>query len=163
MAWSNVASLTATSYQQRWRDFFDTHLHGVTGWTVGSHPGGSSNSRILKYEYTDAHDSSTQAYYYWYGGGSSIYEDATYTSAPQDLASDTSTAVSMFTSYLSHPWKVWTSSNDTDSIIMTYGKVLIFMWLKPASIFNPVKSNWDGSTDRVDPIIFPVMSNTSQK
>ena len=163
MAWSNTATLSDSTYQDRWRNFFDNHLDGLTGWTVGTHPVNSSASRILRYDYTDAHDSSSQSYYYWYSGSSTLYEDSTYTSTPQDLATDTSSNSSMYSSTTAGAWKVWTSSNDTDSIIVTSGKVLIWMWLKPSSIFNPVKSSWDGSTDRPDPILFPVTSNASQR
>lgn len=155
MAWSNTATLSDSAASNRWRNLFDNHLNGLTGWTVSAHPSGTSSYRSLKFEYTDAHDGSTQAYYWWYNG-SSFYEDARYTTTPGDTGTDTTNAISMF-STTSNPWKVWTSDVNSDSLIMTHGKRLIFMWLAPSAIYNPVKSNWDGSTDRSDPQIAPIL------
>ena len=161
MTWSLSGTISAgTTYQEKWRDFFDNHLNGLSAWTVSAHPGGDTNKRSLRYDYTDAVDSTTKSYYYWYGNSSSLYEDATYTTTPGDLGTSTTNAVTMYSN--TGTWKIWTSDVNPASMIMTHGKNFIFNWFEPASIYQPFNYPVSGAASNRGVILFPRMTNNVQ-
>lgn len=162
MTWTLAGTITDSTYQIRWRNFFDNYLHLRGGWVVGAHPGGNGNYRILRYDYTDDLDSTTKAYYYWYSGSNVLYEDGTYTATPGDLATNTNNSVTM-RSAIVNDWKVWTSNLSSESIIMTDGKNLIFNWFEPSNIYQPIAASWDPGAYNPAALIYPRMLNGSQQ
>ena len=156
---SGADSHTALEY------LFDTALSGLSNWTVSAHPSASSTKRVAKRTTTTLYGGGAYSEHFWVDWASSsnptsltVYEDATYTTSPGDLATDTTNqkASSLTLGGVdSLAWKFWTSDQNANALLVTRGKAIIF-WEPGYSVANLMEDpSWDGSSDSRRGQIFP--------
>lgn len=174
MAWSTVytqAYSTSADNHTFLTYFFDTYLSGKSGWTTGSHPSGSSTKRVASLTLPSPWENGANAtcYYWidWISPTSSSYwtwyEDATYTTTPGDLGTDTTNGwTSNGASWSSNTgdWRIWESSTDSNAIMLTKGRKVYFYWPGSSEWMVRVDSNWDGSTDNRSTHIGPYIGQS---
>ena len=118
--------------------FFDTFLPARGCTTTVK----NSTSRGVIWNVTDLRTNTNWPMYNWFSWGTSgtytltQYEDATYTSTPGDLMTDTTnslvtTSVTGNALYATSDYKFWTSSEDSTLYIVTQGYKLHFFGCKP--------------------------------
>lgn len=121
---ANAQALAAIKY------FFDTWLPSK-GWTTGPRPGDdlTSKNRIVQRNFTDIYTNTAAKHYLWFSFSSDNqwrqYEDATYTTTPGDLGTDTSVTAQIceWTS-TTQTWgqkniKFWGSTENNKSFMVT--------------------------------------------
>ena len=122
----NTQTLDAMKY------FTDTFLPGK-GWTSGPRPGNdlTSNYRIVQRNFTDLFTGNAGKHYLWFQLVSSTnnwriyqYEDATYTTTPGDLGTDTTNTIDSYWHNTSQTWgqknfKFWGSTENNKSFMVT--------------------------------------------
>ena len=159
-----AANNTAMEY------LFDTYLPSK-GWFTGAHPDGSSFKRVFSYSATDSLQGGIWASYLWATWVNAttstqclIYEDATYTTAPGDLATSTQNRVDMdyndttYAFYGSN-WRFWTSDEEPSATLVTRNKKV--MWYHPgfSSAAFVQAGTWDGTVDNPNTCIWPMLTN----
>ena len=170
MAWSTV-------YTQAWSSradnhtfmayFLDTHLNGKLGWTVSAHPSADTYKRSIELALPSPWAGGSNVSNYWYVSWSatpiywSWYEDATYTSVPGDLGTDTTNGIGN-NSPISDDgdWRIWESSTDTEAILVTKGKRVYFYWPGSSEWFARPDLNWDGTSDNKGSVIGPYLAQS---
>lgn len=156
-----TAGSTALAYM------FDTFIPNY-GWTTSAHPSASATKRSLSRSYTNLLTGNTLTNYHWTDFASAynytMYEDATYTSVPGDLGTDTTSALGNIynnAAYSTLDWKFWASSERSSASLVTRGKYVI--WFDPGvtDVFAYEDTGWDGSTDSGTTHFFPYNYNYS--
>lgn len=153
----NGSNHTALGY------LFDTALPALSTWTTGAHPDASSYKRVMTRTTTTLYGGGAYSEYFWANWSStspttlSMYEDATYTSSPGDLATDTTNQYSgNLTSGLNtESWKFWTSDENSNALLVTRGKSIMFWEPGYTGAALMEDSTWDGSSDSKRTQIFP--------
>lgn len=144
---------------------FDTALSGLSQWTVSAHPDASSYKRKAKRTSTTLFGGGSYEEHFWINWSSetapttmSWYEDATYTSSPGDLCTDTTNvSSSSLTSggIDSLDWKFWTSDQNSKALLVTRGKSIVF-WEPGFSAAALMEDpDWTGASDSRRTQIFP--------
>lgn len=142
MTWSVTNTITytgAASNHTAMVYLFDTVLAGKTGWTIQAHPDSSAFKRRAKFTTTNKVTGASYTMYSWVSWGSTSpttmtwYEDATYTTAPGDLATNTTQGIGSGFSGLSwsvagEDWKFCTSSENPQSVLVLKGAKVAFYW-----------------------------------
>lgn len=139
---AHTQSVDSTSDTTRWADcrtalfyLFDTFLP-ARGWTTNTSAGTSGSvKRGLGWPLTDWRNSDTLTNHYsWtsistaYQTSLTVYEDATYTTTPGDLMTDTTNSYSWLVNDATtqnSSWKFWTSTEDTSLFMVTRANQLI--------------------------------------
>ena len=159
MAWSTVhtqAYSTNADNHTFMTYLFDTHLPTKTGWTISAHPDATSYKRSVKLSLPSPWANGSNASSYWWVSWNTTtpnswtwYEDATYTTVPGDLGTDTTNASSTSTQWSGFPgaWRIWASSTDPQAVLVTKGKMVVMFWPGPTEWFLREDQNWDGTTD----------------
>jgi|DEB0MinimDraft_6_1074348.scaffolds.fasta_scaffold03002_4 hypothetical protein len=171
MTWTLANSVTWTGDRAEnntaMEYLFDTYLPS-RGWTTGAHPDGSSFKRVFSYGATDSLQGGTWRSYFWANWTSatastscSIYEDATYTASPGDLATDTTNSRSIqyndsSYSFYGANWRFWTSDQVANATLVTRNKKVI--WYHPG--FDTAAfvqaGTWNGTDDNPNTCIWPM-------
>lgn len=150
----------------------DTYL-ASKGWTVGAHPDASTFKRKMSYTFTNEQSGSSYTAYYWATWGTDIspstfyfYGDQTYTTAPGDLCTATTSYTSMTNNTSSHvgfgqDWKFWTSDQNANAALVTRGAKIWFYWPGFSSAFVYEDTAWDGTTLDDSTIYLPMTSGLS--
>jgi hypothetical protein len=119
--------------------FFDTYLNGRANWTVTAHPDASGFKRSVKRTISNNPITGTSfEMYYWVDWSSvtsststSWYNDATYTTVPQDLgtAADADRLIVTWTNGVSsaNVIRFWQSDQNANAFLVTKGKY-VMMW-----------------------------------
>jgi hypothetical protein len=148
MTWTLVNSIVDTSNGATGVPFhtamvylFDTYL-AARGWTIQAHPSGFAYRRRAAYTLTtNFFTGNSHTFRYWADWASTtaanymyLYEDATYTSTPGDLATDTTNSAGIFynsSSYAgaSNNWRFWASDQVANATLVTRGKKVV--WYHP--------------------------------
>lgn len=148
MTWTLVNSIVDTSnglagvpFHTAMVYLFDTYLP-ARGWTVAAHPSGFAYRRKCSYTVTTnwvTNASYTMRYWAdWVSATSAsymtLYEDATYTTTPGDLATDTTHSTSLLynsSSYVgaNSQWRFWSSDQVPNATLVTRGKKVV--WYHP--------------------------------
>lgn len=158
-----IAGTTATSTALAY--MFDTFIPNY-GWTTSAHPNGNSVYRSLSRSYTNQLTGNTLTNYHWVRWTSAnnyqMYEDATYTTVPGDLGTNTvgnTTNIYENSSFTGKDWKFWTSSERSIASLVTRGKYVI--WFDPGvtDVFAYEDTAWNGSIDRGTTHFFPYNYN----
>jgi hypothetical protein len=135
---------------------FDTYLPTKTGWTVSAHPDASAFKRSVKLSLPSpwAGGSNTSCYWWITWGSTSPsswiwYEDATYTTVPGDLGTDTTNYFGTATAWTGFPgaWRIWECTTDPQAILVTKGKMVIMFWPGPTEWFLRENQSWTGAND----------------
>lgn len=154
MTWSLSNTITyvdASTNTTAMQYLIDTFLPTV-GWSTSAHPSGSSTKRSLNRAYTNQLTGNTLTNYHWIDIVSSVtfysYEDATYTTVPGDLGTNTTNRVDCTYengAYTGLDWKFWTSSERSSASLVTRGKYVI--WFDPGAtdVFAYEDTSWNGS------------------
>lgn len=136
-------------------------MHSRTGWTAADHPTPGTNKGIFKYEFTDAFYEDASAFYYWFNNTNRIYEDATFTTTPGDLATST-TNDSVIATSATLDWKVWYSDADASAMLVTTGKRIIFFWPGYSQIGTIRTGSWTAGVHNPNTHIFPMSEGGAQ-
>jgi len=135
----------------------------------------TSSKFTCQYPFTRISDGSDYTNYMWvqWTGTTTInltmYEDATYTTVPGDLATDT-TSTGTLTQYIytdpiyaTSPVKLWVSDEDNAMFMVTQGPRLHMWWEKPSiDVYEPAAHVSTGpSIDRFETQMFLHGSNTA--
>ena len=134
---------------------FDTFLPTV-GWNTSAHPSASSTKRSFNRSFTNAYTGNTVTNYFWvdwspFGANINVSEDATYTSTPGDLGTDTTNTLSYGmddAAYSGDDYKFWTNSAGSGASMVTRGKYILWLDLVGlGDIFAFEDTGWNGSVD----------------
>ena len=176
MTWTQVHSIadTGTGSSQGAADaaayVLDT-LMPTKGFTVAAHPDASAFKRIMSYTVDNEITGSPYTFHWWANYQSttssnqfSWYDDVTYTTAPGDLANNTS-FVQNWTVSSSYPgagqtWRFWTSDQSANSFLVTRGRKVWMYWPGFTSACIYEDDAWDGSFINSSTCVMP-MVNTS--
>lgn len=170
------------------RYFFDTFLP-TKGWTVGFRDGEdeTSNYRIYQRNFTDTFTGNPDKHYLWINFLNTQFEDATYTTTPGDLGTDTTnnqafTWYSATAEFSLHSFKFWESTENPRAFLVTrWDNVLAWDpgidWptYRPADslatgpsidrwdtcVFLPLRTNNTSSTARMFQCNLPTNTNTN--
>jgi len=140
--------------------FFDTYLSGKTHWTVSAHPSGDADKRSIQLSLPTPMQAANHISYLWVSYNTSYlnwYDDATYTSTPGDLGTDTTNVrinASPFSSS-STSWRIWESGVDSNAWFVTKGKYVFLAWPGCSKSFGANDPSWDGSYDNNGTCLFP--------
>jgi len=144
---------------------FDTYLNSKSQFSVNPHPDASAFKRQITCTVNDNIYGGTYSFYNWVTWADTTpiqftwYEDATYTTVPGDLCTDTTNAVvngnSIWGTVFGN-WRFWTSSLDANACLVTIGKKIIFYWPggNAWNVYSQSGLPWDG-TPRDQTHIFP--------
>lgn len=162
MAWSTVytQSYSGTADSQTFLEyFFDTHLPTKNGWNISAHPSGLAYQRSVELSLPSPWlNGANASCYFWVNWATSStpngwvwYQDATYTSVPGDLGTDSTNSWTSSTAWpdFGGDWRIWESSTDPEGVLVTKGRAVIFYWPGPSVWSLRVDQNWDGTTDDV--------------
>ena len=171
MAWSLSNTITWSSNADNHTAMvylFDTVLSGFTNISVSTHPDASS----FKRSWTRSSDSlvtgASYVEYFWVNWGStsptslSVYNDETYTSVPGDLGTDTLNSVIVDLDPVDLDWKFWVSDVNSNSVIVTRGKRVIFAEIAPSEAYLFEDSGWTSSGNTVRSQFFPMHHGDDQ-
>jgi hypothetical protein len=142
MTWSVTNTIAYTSDASNHTAMvylFDTVLAGKTGWTIQAHPDNSAFKRRAKFTTTNKVTGANYTIYSWVSWGSTSpnnltwYEDATYTTTPGDLATNTLNLISSTSSGLNwsisgEDWRFCTSNENPQSVLVLKGAKAVFYW-----------------------------------
>ena len=172
MAWSSVYSQSyATNADSHtfMVYLFDTYLNGKTEWSVSAHPDSSAYKRSVSISLPSPwNGGSNVSSYFWVTWGSTSpsswtwYEDGTYTTVPGDLGTYSINAwssSSLWTNF-SGDWRIWESSTDTNAVLVTKGKQVIFFWPGPSEWMARPDNSWNGSSDNSGSSFGPYVAST---
>ena len=173
MTWSLQHSIPATTNSDNHTALvylFDVMLASLTQWTVAAHPDASAHKRKGTRTSTNLLDGTTYSEYFWWNWGSTSpttlnsYEDATYTTTPGDLCTDTTNtrASNLNTpgAIASSSWKFWTSDVNSKAFLATRGKTIMF-WEPGWTAATFYDDTWDGSVDSRRTQIFPLTNDVA--
>lgn len=175
MAWSTVhtqAYTTNADSHTFLTYFFDTHLPARTGWTISAHPDASAFKRSVTLSLPSPwKGGSNAACYFWVNWSSTSptnwnwYEDSTYTTVAGDLGTDTTNVWSTGTAWTNFAgdWRIWDSSTDTQAVLVTKGKKVVFFWPGSAEWMLRDDLNWDGSTDTNGQVLGPFVGQSNRQ
>lgn len=145
----------------------DTMLDGKSNWIVAAHPDSSAFKRKARRTSTNLIGGGSYIEYWWFSWGStttptalSVYEDATYTSTPGDLCTDTTNNINGTIPAGTANWKFWSSDQASNAVMMTKGKHLFFYdpgWTS-AVFYND--TSWTGATDSLRTQMMPYVNGT---
>lgn len=150
--------------------FFKTFLPARTGITTNEV---TSTKFGLQYPVTDTNVDNDYTMYSWVSWTGTTtktvtqYEDATYTTVPGDLLTDTTNSISLFswvetdTSYATADFKMWYSTEEDSMFMLTQGPRLHCFWMKPhVDVYTPAAHVSTGpSVDRWDTFMFLMGAN----
>ena len=148
---------------------FDTALSGLANWTVSAHPDASSFKRSIKRTTANLYGGSNVDNYFWVNWSSAtspsslvVYEDATYTTTPGDLGTDTtnSDTANLTAGMASESIKFWTSSVNSNALLVTRGKSVLFWEPGFSAATYRVDTAWDGSSDTGTTHYFPYLRSS---
>jgi len=169
MTWSlsnTIATASAADNHTALVYLFDTYLNGRSQFTVSAHPDASAFKRRVTCTVNDGMYGGTYSFYNWVNWtntsptGLTWYEDATYTTTPGDLATDTTSSLTTNNDLWGTTfgnWRFWTSDQDANACLVTIGKRIIFYWPGGSNynVYSQATPAWDGTTDRTQTHIFP--------
>ena len=149
MTWTNTHTIAASDYTDNPAAFeylFDTYLPSITGWATSAHPDASTYKRSFNYTATDNFTNTSQTSYFWTtwssstnSSGSTIYEDAIFTTTPGDLGTNSTNALTWSQGNtipdFNKPWRFWISDQNSRASLVTRGKAIVW--------FHPGYSNWN--------------------
>jgi hypothetical protein len=145
---------------------FDTALSGLTNWTVSAHPDASAFKRSVKRTTANLYGGANVDNYFYVSWGSTtspgsltFYEDATYTTTPGDLGTDITNAFAsaLTNGMTSESIKFWTSTVNSNALLVTRGKSVLFWEPGFSAATYRVDTAWDGSTDSGTSHYFPFL------
>ena len=152
------------------RYFFDTFLP-TKGWTVGFRNGedASSDYRIYQRDFTDTFTGNPDKHYLWINmRGGTQFEDATYTTTPGDLGTDTSNSKNFLwygtsVEFSTHSFKFWESTENPRAFLVTrWDNVLAWDPGIDWPTYRPDSSIATGpSIDRWETCVFLSLRDTS--
>ncbi len=170
MTWSIVHSIPVTSAADNHTAMtylFDTYLDSKTAWTVEAHPSALAYRRKAKCTLNNKFGG-TYIMYYWVSWSNTSpsnwtwYEDATYTTVPGDLCTDTTNSIVNSTSFssASTTWYFCQSSENTQSMLVLQGTRPYFYWpgITEGLFFDD--TTWNGSSDSLRTCIVPYVGFT---
>lgn len=157
---TNADNHTALQY------LFDTYLPSKTGWATDAHPDSSVFKRKASFTCLNKLTNTNYAMYYWVTWSNTTpstiywYEDATYTTTPGDLCTDTTNNQSSQYQMgsVGEDWKFCASTENANTALVLKGGKVVFYWPGiTEGVFWP-DPNWTaGSTDNKGTWICPVM------
>lgn len=142
---------------------FDTVLNGFSNISVSSHPDGSSFKRSWTRTSTSLIGGSSYVEYFWVNWGStsptsmSVYNDLTFTSVAGDLGTDTLNSVTVDLDVVNNDWKFWTSDQNSNSVIVTRGKRVIYVEIAPSEAYLFEDSGWGSTGNTPRSQFFPIV------
>lgn len=173
MTWSlahTVPYVDSSSEGAGWTYLLDTYLPARTGWATSAHPSASAYKRSFNYTYTNKLTGASDTFYYWIDWLSAtndycvLYEDATYTTTPGDLGTDSGSSqsalynLSSYTGYRKS-FKFWTSDENNRACLVTRGKHICFYWPGFVEAFTYTEGAWTAGTKNPRQVIMPMTND----